>query len=677
MNRCGLWIVLCLMLAGSMSAMATPAEPFFKAPRLAQSSLSPDGQLVVLEVNEQGQTLIEAVVPATLKSYVLTAVGATDISRFRWLGPTTFLFSIHVPELSDWRYVIGKITLEDGVITGSEFELFNSEGSLVDPIADQDEFMLFARGLELYRYPLTRRGKLHNQFKSRFLADRQPPAPGLWLADRSHEVRLVIEDESVALEGDTILIHNHVAPDNRLTATDDDGEPIEKKSRVHQFWYFDSSCDCWKKTARLDAGFQYMVIGFESDDRHVLMISDYDRDTTAVMRFDALTGTFVETLFEADGVDVVGAGMDRNGQLDVVSYREHGQLTQVFISPQGKALSEKLNGALGSPVKQVYRVDSSLDERWQLTRVSGASQSGKYYYFDTRSGDALEIGSHRPWLAELTTSDVRVISEEREGELPIEGYLLMPRDHDATTRAPLVVIPHGGPIGIRSDSRFDPTAQYLAANGFAVLKVNFRGSSGFGRQFALSARGQWGKGIEDDIERLVELTLRDHPIDAQRICAYGASYGGYSSLMLSLRNPQRYRCSAAMAAPTDTQLMFTASDWMLDQELVAKQRLWVGDPLTEQEQMRAQSPVYRAAEFSRPLLIAQGGEDYRVDAEHYRRLTLMLDLHDKPYETAWYPQAGHGFDKRDDAIDFHQRLLEFLDRHIGQASLAPSVEDGP
>jgi dipeptidyl aminopeptidase/acylaminoacyl peptidase len=258
---------------------------------------------------------------------------------------------------------------------------------------------------------------------------------------------------------------------------------------------------------------------------------------------------------------------------------------------------------------------------------------------------------------------VRTFEIERPEVGTIESYLTIP-PKNGYLKPPLIVYPHGGPIGVADEPGFNEAVQFFASAGYAVLQVNYRGSSGFGRDFEESGWRQWGRGIEDDIDAAVETVLAEDIVDASRLCIVGESYGGYSALISTVRHPNRYRCAASMAGVTDIALLLDTSDYGRKEDGRAFFTEVIGDPETDLEEMRRHSPVYRASEMDTPVLIMQGDEDVRVDLEHAERLAMMLELHRKPHELLIMPGLGHGGWSRRDIQWYFHRLRKFLDYHL-------------
>ncbi|HKA14451.1 MAG TPA: alpha/beta fold hydrolase [Myxococcota bacterium] len=233
------------------------------------------------------------------------------------------------------------------------------------------------------------------------------------------------------------------------------------------------------------------------------------------------------------------------------------------------------------------------------------------------------------------------------------------RANSAASGLPLVVMPHGGPIGVQDTREFDPVVQSLAAHGYAVLQVNYRGSSGKGTGFREAGMGSWGEGIEDDIEAALDTVESKQLVDGDRVCIFGGSYGGYSALIGITRRPQRYRCAAAMAAPTDLLLM--SSEYIGSAEGQRAFEKIVGNPDTDREHLIAISPAYRAAEMNVPILLMQGDQDRVVDPEHAYRMREMLEANGKPYEWMIIEGATH-----DPTAGQWQQLMDRVDRFLAQ-----------
>src|SRR5690606_11003761 len=183
---------------------------------------------------------------------------------------------------------------------------------------------------------------------------------------------------------------------------------------------------------------------------------------------------------------------------------------------------------------------------------------------------------------------------------------------------PLVVLAHGGPIGIRDTRDFDCEVQFLASPGYAVLQVNFRGSEGYGREYGEADRRNCGTLIEDDADAARLQVLASHPAEHRRMCAMGSSYGGYAALVSAIRWPGRFRCVVSIAGVSDQILFFTARDTGRSKDGRRLLEEAIGDPDVDTATMLEFSPLYRYRDLDVPVLLAHGTEDLRVRSEERR-----------------------------------------------------------
>lgn len=222
---------------------------------------------------------------------------------------------------------------------------------------------------------------------------------------------------------------------------------------------------------------------------------------------------------------------------------------------------------------------------------------------------------------------------------------------------------------------FDPAVQLFASLGYAVLQVNFRGSDGYGSAFRDAGRHHYGNLIEDDIDATTRTVLKDFPIDSDRLCVVGASYGGFSALVSAIRWPKRFRCAVSIAGVTDQLLLFSASDSSQTDHGMQALIKAVGDPATDSDSMRAYAPLYRYRELTVPVMLVHGTADARVDYEHSRRLVRMLNFAGHPPVMLSLVGEGHGGFSSKDEIALWKGVAGFLRANLDAhpASVAAPV----
>lgn len=406
----------------------------------------------------------------------------------------------------------------------------------------------------------------------------------------------------------------------------------------------------------------FRAYGLSADGALLYGITDEGRAQAELVAFDPKAGRIVSTVFSKAGVDIESPIFDDSHEPVGVAYYVEGRFTTEYFDAVRKRLGAQIAQAF--PGESVLIVDHDAKLAHAILAVESPTRPPSYFHLDLHKRQASLLYETRPWLAGHAWSRTHVIHAQGTDHLPIEAYLTLP-ETAAGKRRPLVVMIHGGPIGVRDYVGFDPEVQLVASLGYAVLQVNFRGSEGFGRAFREAGNGRVGTMIEDDIDAALDAALEHHPLDRERICALGASYGGYSSMISSIRRPSRYRCVVSMMGVSDATLMFTASDSTWTEHGRAFWQGLVGDPRTDLDELEKHSPLYRYDELRVPLLLIHGDEDRRVDFEHTRRLSRMLGLAGRPPQLVEVKGAGHGITTAEQRALVYPPLVKFLQDHLG------------
>lgn len=383
-------------------------------------------------------------------------------------------------------------------------------------------------------------------------------------------------------------------------------------------------------------GFQPLALSFDGD--LIYGLSDEGRDQRDLVVFDPASKKIARTLFSKPGVDVVSPVLDHRREPVAVRYYQSGRLVTEYFDEKDRTLGATLQAAY--PGRTVAVIDRSLDGKQLILWVDGSDRPPQIYHMDIVAKRASLIDEVAPWLAEKRYAPAKVLSVKGSDGLAIEAFLTLP---EAAGKRPLVVLPHGGPIGVGDRLHFNHEVQYLASLGYAVLQVNFRGSDGYGKAFREAGHRNYGKLIEDDIDAAVRSAIASYPIDGERLCAVGTSYGGYSSLVSAMRWQERFRCVVSISGVSDRALFFTASDSAHSAQTRALMERIIGDPRKDLAEMEATSPLYNLDKLKLPIMLVHGREDLRVDFEHTRRLVRMLNLAGRPPVVLAFPGEGHSF----------------------------------
>lgn len=297
-----------------------------------------------------------------------------------------------------------------------------------------------------------------------------------------------------------------------------------------------------------------------------------------------------------------------------------------------------------------------------VVTVYSDSNPGELYLYDRDSGKARFLMQRRPHLDKERMASVKPFSVATRDGKRVYGYLTIPKGSNGKN-LPLIVNPHGGPIGPRDNWGFNWETQLLASRGYAVLQVNYRGSGGFGKAFRDAGHGQWGQGIQNDILDATQWVIQNGYADKDRICIYGGSFGGYSSLMAPIRAPGLFKCTFGYVGVYDIDMMFKKGDIP---ETESGQRFLRRTHGTDSKIWAENSPAKRAGEVHIPVYLAAGARDVRTPPEQTELMNKALIAAGNPPE-GMIIQSGemHGFYNVENRMKLYGSMLEFFDRHIG------------
>jgi dipeptidyl aminopeptidase/acylaminoacyl peptidase len=394
---------------------------------------------------------------------------------------------------------------------------------------------------------------------------------------------------------------------------------------------------------------------------HLIVAAYNGHDTLGLFEFDMKDGSLGETIFIRDDVDITDVVFDyKNGDLIAAVYEVSGERRYHYFASYADRHLTTIRASF--PEEKVAVASSSVDRNVFVLWVSSSTNPGTYYFHNVNTGEMNPIGDLALGLDRSKLVDVETIEVEFEDGTRVEAFLALPNDR-RENGVPLIVMPHGGPIGVRDNKDYNPLVQYFASWGFAFLQVNYRGSSGYGRQFEEAGKKQWAQGIEDDIDAAVEYAIARPEIDGTRICIVGGSYGGFSALASVIRHKTRYRCAASLNGVTDIPFSFEGEDCADAEGCLEAFAEIVGDPETERDKLMEISPAYHVDEIHTPVFVIYGTEDRRVDPDHSHRLLLMLETHGKEHESLEVRGAAHSPTKKEWEL-VSIALRRFLTRYL-------------
>ena len=288
---------------------------------------------------------------------------------------------------------------------------------------------------------------------------------------------------------------------------------------------------------------------------------------------------------------------------------------------------------------------------------------GNYYLYDYTQNQLDLITEVSDWLKESDLATMKPVQYQSRDGLTIHGYLTLPQGVE-TQNLPVVINPHGGPWH-RDVWTFNPEVQFLANRGYAVLQMNFRGSTGFGRAFWEASFKQWGLAMQDDVSDGVNWLINEGIANPERIAIYGGSYGGYCTLAGIAFTPELYACAIDYVGVSN---LFTFMEtippyWEIYLKMLHEM---VGDPAdpVDKARMRATSPVFHVDKIKAPLLIAQGAKDPRVNQDESDQVVAALKKKGVDVEYILKENEGHGFYNQENRFEFYAAMESFLAKHL-------------
>lgn len=399
---------------------------------------------------------------------------------------------------------------------------------------------------------------------------------------------------------------------------------------------------------------------FTPDNRQLYVATNIGRDKTAIVKYDPENKKEIEKIYEHPEVDVTNLLSSRKRRtITGVSYTTD-KTQYFFLDKQRADLQKDLEHRL--PGYEVRLNGCNREEDKCLVRTFTDRSLGAYYFYDLKSKDFRKLADVSPWLNDKDLAPMKPIKYQSRDGLTIHGYLTLPKGV-AARNLPVVVNPHGGPW-YRDSWGYNPEVQFLANRGYAVLQVNFRGSTGYGRKFWEASFKQWGKAMQDDITDGVQWLIKQGIADPKRIGIYGGSYGGYATLAGLVYTPDLYAAGVDYVGVSNlfTFLKAIPPYWKPYLEMFYEM---IGNPEKEKELLTAASPVFHSDKIKVPLLIAQGANDPRVNKGESDQMVEALKK--RGIEVPYIVKAneGHGFANEENRFDFYRAMEEFLGKHLG------------
>ena len=596
-----------------------PLRDFFRNPERSGFQVSPDGKSISFMQPYRNRMNVFVRPLAGGEALRVTSETERDVAGYFWKGSGRIVY------LKDFKgdenfHVVAVDADGKNLVDLTPFE--KVQASIIDDLFDNDDEMLISMNkrnpevFDVYRVDL-------NTKQLTLIAENPGNVTG-WVTDHTGCIRLALVTDGV---------------NSSIQHRPDQNTPF-------------------KSVITTNFKEQIQPLFFDFDNKLLFASSNINRDKAAIVRVDPATAKEESVIFQHPEVDVSGLAWSRKRKV----YTEVQFLTwkreRKFFDAVMEAIQNDLKRQL--PGYEIDLQSNNKDENIFVVAAWNDRTMGVRYLYDATSKRLTKLAEIAPWLPEGNLAEMKPITYRARDGLTIHGYLTLPLGE--AKNLPLIVNPHGGPWA-RDAWGYNPEVQFLANRGYAVLQVNFRGSTGYGRAFWEASFKQWGKTMQDDVTDGVKFAISQGIADPKRVCIYGGSYGGYCALAGLAFAPDLYACGVDYVGVSNlfTFLKTIPPYWkpMLDMFYEM-----VGNPETDKALLAEASPALHADNIRAPLLIAQGAQDPRVNVDESDQMVAALKKHGIAVEYLVKDNEGHGFHNEENRFEFYEAMEKFLKKHL-------------
>ncbi|MDX1517029.1 MAG: S9 family peptidase [Woeseiaceae bacterium] len=631
-----------LLATAAHAAREVPVEDFFKRSGFSSFQLSPDGKYLAAITPVADRRNIAVINLDTREAKAITRVTDRDIYGFSWANNDRLLFFMD----KDGNESLGIFAVnKDGsrprtLIEPAETQIrggsrFVRSASVINLLEDDPEHVLVSVP-RIYQDTVIQDVKKMNILSGRAtMVERNPGEISAWIT-------------------------NYVGDVVGAIAT------VEDETRV--LWRKNPG-DEWTRLIKFEStagGFYPAWINKDASKMYVsstVTPEGEERDKAALYHYDLLNNRIGELVFEHDNVDIGGVfGSEISDDIVAVTYVDE-KPGRKWVDEKWAAIMEPIEAAFPDKIVSINSVTD--DEKLMVLAAWNSRNPSTYYLFDVEKNTLEELGSAYDWLDAADLGEMKPVTITARDGLELPAYLTLPPGSDGKD-LPLVVNPHGGPRA-RDTYGFRPDVQLMANRGYAVLQVNFRGSTGYGREFDKAGWKRWGLEMQDDITDSVKWAIEQGIADPDRVCIFGGSYGGYAAMAGITFTPDLYQCGINYVGVVSIPLLFDTmpAAWRRFEATMKKQ---IGDPDKDAAQLEDRSPINHVDKIRVPVLMAYGLQDPRVVIDHALKFEKELKRHEVDYELIVKKKEGHGFVRFENQVEFYTKVIDFLDEHIGESA---------
>lgn len=630
----------------SFASQDVPHNFFSRLPAYEQVSLSPDGKKVAFVENLQKPMGIALLKVYDLSKQEMTTLLQSDnkkvkINWFKWANTEVLMISAaYETKTPNVRYYQTRLFSADisskdaeltqmlrqtrGRIGGTSIGGHTSQfqDSVIDWLPKEDDYILMQADLDVQNLPDIYRVNIYNGRSKR--VERGKRKIRYWYTDQQGNPRI---GRSVDYD-DGYIRYLHKANEDSdweelFTYTTFDDKPVS-------------------------------ILGFGADPNTLYYLSYVDN-------YKALHKMSLDTkeskvLLQHNEYDVNGRLIYSKVTNDVIGIRDiHSKFGRFYFDEKDYDLHIALDNAIPDKFNNI--VDLSDDENIYILYSQADNSPGRYFYGDRKNKQLSLLFSKYPELDNVKLPSHKTMVYKARDGIEIEALVTLPLTGEKPY--PTIIHPHGGP-GARDTNGFDPWVAYLANRGYAVVRPNFRGSTGFGYEFAQAQMGRWGLEMQDDITDALTHFVEAGVTNPEKVCIFGASYGGYAAKMATVKTPDLFTCAVSFAGVSDLSRLAKTQRRYLGGERTAERQL--GD---ERDDLNARSPITQIDKIKTPLLIMHGEDDIIVEVKQSRDFAEELEDENKNFKYVEFEYGDHYLSIQQNRYMFFIELEKFLNEHLG------------
>ena len=461
-----------------------------------------------------------------------------------------------------------------------------------------------------------------------------------WLIDRKGRVRLGIKND-----GNEIIFFNKIK-DGSWAKENDLKLDVEGKSFINQ---------------------KIRLLGFGYDENTIYLASRMNNPRWQILKYDLSKKMIIDTVISDNTYDIGDPinndtkllFMDSKKELIGVRYERSKPYT-VWLDPKFKAYQDTLLKYYPGYFIDIF--DWNKDGSVILVSLFSDTDPGNIMIYNSANKKQVFYATFASDLLDYKLSKTKIIEVKARDDYELEGYLNLPVG-DSTRKCPLIVIPHGGPYA-RDYWRYDPVVQFFANQGYGTLRVNFRGSVGYGTDHLMQGVKKISSVMIDDIADAARWAIENNIADSSNVFLYGHSYGGYAALESIIRYPQLYKAAVCIAAPTDINELI---DYYDDQDNEFSYEFWkstIGDPDNEDEYLKSISPIYNISKIKRPIFLFHGEDDGIVPVSQTKDFVEAAEDSGKTIEYKIIKDEDHSISENRNEEYILKKSLEFYKQNI-------------